>query len=237
MNKIIVFAATYNEAQNVEKLINQILKVSSETDILIIDDNSEDKTFDIIEKFYNKNHRVILIKRERKLGLDTAHKMAFKFAKNNNYKKLITMDADLSHDPSEIPKFIKYLDQYDFVIGSRYAPKGLCEMTFLRKILSLVGNKVIKFILKTNLTEYTTSYRGFNLENLKNFDLELVKSSGYSFFMDTINVLNESKINMYEFPITFKNRIIGKSKIPKLEIFRTLIRLFVIFLKKHKLIN
>ena len=69
MNKIIVFAATYNEAQNVEKLINQILKVSSETDILIIDDNSEDKTFDIIEKFYNKNHRVTLIKRERKLGL------------------------------------------------------------------------------------------------------------------------------------------------------------------------
>jgi dolichol-phosphate mannosyltransferase len=110
-------------------------------------------------------------------------------------------------------------------------------MTFLRKILSIVGNKVIKFILKTNLTEYTTSYRGFNLENLKNFDLELVKSTGYSFFMDTINVLNESKINMYEFPITFKNRIVGKSKIPKLEIFRTLIRLFVIFLKKHKLIN
>ena len=237
MNKIIVFAATYNEAQNVEKLINQILKVSSDTDILIIYDNSEDKTFEIIEKSYNKNHRITLIKRERKLGLDTAHKMAFKFAKNNNYKKLITMDADLSHDPSEIPKFIKYLDQYDFVIGSRYAHKGLCEMTFLRKILSLVGNKVIKFILKTNLTEYTTSYRGFNLENLKNFDLELVKSSGYSFFMDTINVLNESKINMYEFPITFKNRIIGKSKIPKLEIFRTLIRLFVIFLKKHKLIN
>jgi dolichol-phosphate mannosyltransferase len=237
MNKIIVFAATYNEAQNVEKLINQILKVSSDTDILIIDDNSEDKTFEIIEKSYNKNHRITLIKRERKLGLDTAHKMAFKFAKNNNYKKLITMDADLSHDPNEIPKFIRYLNQYDFVIGSRYAPKGLCEMTFLRKILSIVGNKLIKFVLKTNLTEYTTSYRGFNLENLKNFDLELVKSKGYSFFMDTINVLNESKINMYEFPITFKNRIIGKSKIPKLEIFRTLIRLFVIFLTKRKIIN
>jgi dolichol-phosphate mannosyltransferase len=237
MNKIIVFAATYNEAQNVEKLINQILKVSSDTDILIIDDNSEDKTFEIIEKSYNKNHRITLIKRERKLGLDTAHKIAFKFAKNNNYKKLITMDADLSHDPNEIPKFIRYLNQYDFVIGSRYAPKGLCEMTFLRKILSIVGNKLIKFVLKTNLTEYTTSYRGFNLENLKNFDLELVKSKGYSFFMDTINVLNESKINMYEFPITFKNRIIGKSKIPKLEIFRTLIRLFVIFLTKRKIIN
>ena len=237
MNKIIVFAATYNEAQNVEKLINQILKVSIETDILIIDDNSEDKTYEILKKSYNKNPRVTLIKRDRKLGLDTAHKMAFRFAKKNNYKKLITMDADLSHDPNEIPKFIKYLDQYDFVIGSRYAPKGLCEMTFFRKILSLIGNKIIKFILKTDLTEYTTSYRGFNLENLKNFDIDTVKSKGYSFFMDTINILNKSKIKMFEFPITFKNRIIGKSKIPKLEIFRTLIRLFVIFLTKNKIIN
>ena len=232
MNKIIVFTATYNEAQNIEKLVIQILKLSTKIDILIIDDNSEDGTFDIIHKSYNKNPRVILVKREKKLGLDTAHKMAFKFAKKNNYKKLITMDADLSHDPNEIPKFIKYLDQYDFVIGSRYAPNGICEMSFLRKILSMVGNKIIKFILKTNLTEYTTSYRGFNLENLKNFDLELVRTSGYSFFMDTINILNNLKINMHEFPIVFKNRILGKSKIPKLEIFRTLIRLFIIFIKK-----
>ena len=232
MNKIIVFTATYNEAQNIEKLVIQILNLSSKIDILIIDDNSEDGTFDIIHKSYNKNPRVMLVRREKKLGLDTAHKMAFKFAKKNNYKKLITMDADLSHDPNEIPKFIKYLDQYDFVIGSRYAPNGICEMSFLRKILSIVGNKIIKFVLKTNLTEYTTSYRGFNLENLKNFDLELVRTSGYSFFMDTINILNNLKINMHEFPIIFKNRILGKSKIPKLEIFRTLIRLFIIFIKK-----
>lgn len=133
MNKIIVFTATYNEAQNIEKLVNQILKLSTKIDILIIDDNSEDGTFDIIHKSYNENPRVILIKREKKLGLDTAHKMAFRFAKKNNYKKLITMDADLSHDPNEIPKFIKYLDKYDFVIGSRYAPNGICEMSFLRK--------------------------------------------------------------------------------------------------------
>ena len=232
MNKIIVFTATYNEAQNIKKLVNQILNLSTKIDILIIDDNSEDGTFDIIHKSYNKNPRVILIKREKKLGLDTAHKMAFKFAKKNNYKKLITMDADLSHDPKEIPKFIKYLDKYDFVIGSRYAPNGTCEMSFFRKILSIVGNKIVKFILKTNLTEYTTSYRGFNLENLNNFDLELVRTSGYSFFMDTINILNNLKISMHEFPIVFKNRILGKSKIPKLEIFRTLIRLFIIFVKK-----
>jgi dolichol-phosphate mannosyltransferase len=230
MKKVLIFTATYNEAQNIKKLINKLLDVSNKTDILIIDDNSEDKTYDIIKEFYNKNCIIKLIKRKKKLGLDTAHKLGFKFARDNNYVKLVTMDADLSHDPKEIPKFIKYLDKYDFVIGSRYAIKGSCEMNFIRKILSIIANKVIKFILKTNLTEYTSSYRGFNLKNLKNFDLELVRSKGYSFFMDTINILNRSKINMYEFPITFKDRTKGKSKIPKLEIFRTVFRLFLIFM-------
>jgi dolichol-phosphate mannosyltransferase len=234
MNSTLVFTATYNEAQNVKILIDQILKAAEKTDILIIDDNSEDKTFEVIEKLYKNNSRITLIKREKKLGLDTAHKMAFEYAKKKNYVKLITMDADLSHDPKEIPRFVKYLDQYDFVIGSRYAPGGVCKMSFLRKTISVIGNKIIKFIIKNKLTEYTTSYRGFNLKKLKNFDLKLVQSKGYSFFMETINMLNELKINMHEFPIIFENRTTGKSKIPKLEIFRTLISLFIIFFKKIK---
>ena len=154
--------------------------------------------------------------------------------KKKKYEKLITMDADLSHDPKEIPRFIKYLDQYDFVIGSRYTQGGVCKMSFLRKTISVIGNKIIKFIIKNKLTEYTTSYRGFNLRKLKNFDLKMVQSKGYSFFMETINILSELKVNMHEFPIVFENRTAGKSKIPKLEIFRTLVRLFIIFFKKTR---
>jgi dolichol-phosphate mannosyltransferase len=232
MNSTLVFTATYNEAQNVKILIDQILKAAEKTDILIIDDNSEDKTFEVIEKLYRNNPRITLIKREKKLGLDTAHKMAYEYAKKKKYEKLITMDADLSHNPKEIPRFVKYLDQYDFVIGSRYAPGGVCKMSFLRKTISILGNKIIKFIIKTHLTEYTSSYRGFNMKRLENFDLKMVHSKGYSFFMETINLLNELKIKMYEFPIIFENRTAGKSKIPKLEIFRTLIRLLKIFFKK-----
>jgi dolichol-phosphate mannosyltransferase len=234
MNSILIFTATYNEAANIKNLINEILKSSEQTDILIIDDNSEDKTFEIIEELYKNNSRITLIKREKKLGLDTAHKMAFEYAKKRNYEKLITMDADLSHDPKEIPRFIKYLNQYDFVIGSRYAPGGLCKMSFIRKNISVLGNKIIRFIIKTHLTEYTSSYRGFNMKKLENFDLKMVQSKGYSFFMETINLLNELKIKMYEFPIIFENRTAGKSKIPKLEIFRTLIRLLKIFFKKTR---
>ena len=89
MNSTLIFTATYNEAPNIKNLINQILKSAEQTDILIIDDNSEDKTFEIIEKNYKNNPRINLIKREKKLGLDTAHKMAFEYAKKKKYEKLI----------------------------------------------------------------------------------------------------------------------------------------------------
>ena len=88
MNSTLIFTATYNEAPNIKNLINQILKSSEQTDILIIDDNSEDKTFEIIEKNYKNNHRINLIKREKKLGLDTAHKMAFEYAKKKKIRKI-----------------------------------------------------------------------------------------------------------------------------------------------------
>ena len=82
------------------------------------------------------------------------------------------MDADLSHDPEEIPTFINLLDEHEFVIGSRYSKGGKCEMPFLRLFLSIIGNKIIKFVLKINCGEFTTSYRGFNLLKLNNFHLK-----------------------------------------------------------------
>ena len=138
------------------------------------------------------------------------------------------MDADLSHEPKEIPKILEILNKESFVIGSRYIKGGSCEMSFFRTLLSVIGNKIIKKSLNINSNEFTTSYRGFNLNNLKNFDLTLVKSKGYSFFMETIFRLNKCGIKINEIPIQIKNRFQGKSKIPKLEIFRTIKNLFIL---------
>ena len=162
------------------------------------------------------------------MGLDSAHKHAYEYALKNGYTKLITMDADLSHDPKEISVFVDLLDKQEFVIGSRYIKGGKCEMPFLRLLLSIAGNKVIKFFLKLNCNEFTTSYRGFNLNKLKNFNLNMVNSKGYSFFMETIFRLNKKGFKICELPINFKNRTAGKSKIPKIEIFRTLKNLFIL---------
>ena len=232
MDKILVFTATYNEKDNIEKLINEILKLRNDIKMLVIDDNSPDKTYEILEKISKKNDNLIVVKREKKLGLNTAHIMAYEYALKNNYDKLITLDADFSHDPNEITKIIDFLDKYDFVIGSRYIEGGKNVQPFFRYLISYLGNKLIKLVLKINLNEFTTSYRGFNLKKLNNFNLNQIKGKGYSFFMETVIVLNRLGYKCFEFPIHFKDRVKGKSKIPKIEIFRTFKNLMLLFLKK-----
>ena len=232
MKKILVFTATYNEKENIKKLITLIFKNYSNAHVLIVDDNSPDKTAEEIELLKKEFKNISLIKRESKLGLDTAHKFAYKYALEKGYDYLITMDADLSHDPAELTNFISSLETYPFVIGSRYAPGGKCLMKGRRLLMSKYGNILIKLVLRINCNEFTTSYRGFDLKKLGSFNLDTVKASGYSFFMKTIFEISKRKIEIKEIPITFKDRSQGYSKLPRIEIFRTLLNLFLLILKK-----
>ena len=232
MKRILVFTATYNEKENIKKLITLIFKHCSNANVLIIDDNSPDKTAEEIELLKNEFKNISLIKRDSKLGLDTAHKFAYKYALDKGYDYLITMDADLSHDPAELTNFISNLETYPFVIGSRYAPGGKCLMKGRRLLMSKYGNILIKLVLRINCNEFTTSYRGFDLKKLGSFNLDNVKASGYSFFMKTIFEISKRKIEIKEIPITFKDRSQGYSKLPRIEIFRTLLNLFLLILKK-----
>ena len=169
--KILIFTATYNEKENIENLIDSINNINPEVDIFIIDDKSPDNTYDIIKDLQKKYKNISLKIRSSKSGLDTAHKEAYEYAILNNYDYLITMDADLSHDPKEINNFIHYLVEFPFVIGSRYIEGGNCLMSGKRLIMSKFGNKLIKKVLQINSNEFTTSYRGFNISKLSNFHL------------------------------------------------------------------
>ena len=229
--KILVFTATYNEAENIYELISLIKTQPSNPHVLIIDDNSPDGTSDKVVKSQSKFRDIFLIKRNKKLGLDTAHKEAYNFAIKNNYDYFITMDADFSHDPNEIKNFLKNLEHFPFVIGSRYMEGGKCLMKRRRLFMSKYGNKMIRFFLKIDCTEYTSSFRGFNLKALNDFSLDIVKTKGYSFFMGTIFEINKKKFKIKQIPITFKDRSKGYSKIPKLEIFRTLFNLIKLKLR------
>ena len=231
MSKTLVFTATYNEVQNIKKLISLIYKNFPKADILVIDDNSPDLTYKLLKKLKKKYKNLKIKLRDKKYGLDSAHKFAYDFAKKNGYVKLITMDADLSHNPIEIKKIVRLLDKSEFVIGSRYIKGGKCELPLLRYLISFFGNKFIKFFLGIKCNEFTSSYRGFNLIKLKNFSLKKIKSKGYSFFMETVYLINKKNFKITEIPIIFKNRIYGKSKIPKIEILRTFFNLIRLKLK------
>ena len=230
--RILVFSATYNEIDNIRELIDNIKKYLPSASILIIDDNSPDKTQDVVKELKKEKKNLYLIQREKKLGLDSAHKIAFNYATKNSFDYLITMDADLSHDPKELPNFIKNLETSAFVIGSRYIDGGKCSMKGIRLIMSKLGNKMIKSISGIKSSEFTTSYRGFDINNLKNFDLANVKTKGYSFFMGTLFELEKNNIQIKEIPITFYDRKKGVSKIPRTEIFRTLKNLIYLTLIK-----
>lgn len=231
MKKILIGTATYNEVNNIEILINKINNLELKLDIIVIDDNSPDGTSKKIKELKTKFSNIILIKRKNKTGLDTAHKIIFKYANNNNYRYLVTLDADLSHDARMIKVFLKNIKNYDTVLGSRYIKGGKNELRGWRFIISKYGNLIIKKFLNSKLNEFTTSYRCFDLKKLKNFDLEEVRARGYSFFMNTVYLLEKNNYNIKEIPIKFHQRKKGKSKIPKIEIFRTLLNLFIIKFK------
>tara|TARA_Y100001970_G_scaffold137200_1_gene168821 strand:+ start:1868 stop:2578 length:711 start_codon:yes stop_codon:yes gene_type:complete len=230
--KILVFTATYNEKENIEKLILDIKLNLPFSSLLIIDDNSPDGTGKIIRELQTKIDELTLIERKEKSGLDSAHKLAYRHAIENNFDYLITMDADFSHDPTELPSIVKHLDHHPFVLGSRYINGGECLMKGTRFFLSQFGNKLIKIVSGIEVNEFTTSYRGFNLKKLKDFDLKNINFKGYSFFMGTIFELSKNNIYVKEIPITFKDRDKGVSKIPRLEILRTLKNLLLFYLKK-----
>jgi dolichol-phosphate mannosyltransferase len=228
MSKVLIFTATYNEINNVEELIANIKKNCNTADILIIDDNSPDGTGIFLQKKEKEDNKLKIVIREKKLGLDTAHKYAYQYALTNNYDYLITMDADHSHNPKEITNFLKYISDTDFVLGSRYMRGGKNKLSFFRFLLSFLGNKYIKFMLNVRCTEFTSSYRAFNLKRMHNFHLNIVNSKGYSFFMETIFQIKKRGFNITEIPIIFEVRLKGESKIPKIELLRTLKNVFML---------
>tara|TARA_B100000029_G_scaffold477700_1_gene523028 strand:- start:1268 stop:1981 length:714 start_codon:yes stop_codon:yes gene_type:complete len=231
--RILVFTACYNEKENVKDLIIGIKNYLPKSSILIIDDNSPDNTKNEIKNLQESISDIHLIVREKKLGLDTAHKFAYEYAISNDYDYLITMDADLSHDPKDLLNIVENLNSCPFVIGSRYVSGGKCLMKTSRLVLSKYGNLLIKKLSGINCNEFTTSYRGFDIKKLKNFNLNNVDIKGYSFFMGTLFEIEKKGFSIKEIPIIFKDRAKGSSKIPRIEIFRTIKNLLIFTLKKY----
>ena len=151
----LVFTATYNEADNVENLLNEIFSHLPDVDILIVDDHSPDGTGPLLDQLAAKNSRIHVVHRPSKLGLGTAHLLAMKYALHHNYEHLITMDADFSHNPKYLTIMKQLLEDNDFVIGSRYAKGGRCDYGLVRTLISRTANTLARYLLGIQTVSYT----------------------------------------------------------------------------------
>ena len=233
MKKILVCVPTFNESENIKILCKKILRIKK-IDLLIVDDNSPDKTWAVVENLRIKNKNLFLIKRKRKSGIGSAHRVGFDFALKKNYNAIITLDADLSHDPEKIPLFINKLKQNDFVIGSRYIRDGKSDYKGIRDLLSRSANKLCSFLLKMPFKEFTTSYRIYSNKSLKTLSTFKLYTEDYSAQIEFFFYIYYSGLKCSEIPIHFKDRSKGNSKIPKLQIIYSLFKLIKLYFLKKK---
>ncbi len=215
-NKILVIIPTYNELENIDKIIREIHNIRPEIDILVIDDNSPDGTAKRVGELKALNRHLFLIERPGKLGLGTAYVVGFKYAIEHGYDYIFEMDADYSHDPKEITNFLSAIQDADLVIGSRYI-KGVNVVNWplSRLLLSYYANKYTRFVTGLPLADSTSGYKCFRREVLETVNLDDIHSGGYSFQIEMNFKAWKKGFRLKEIPIIFIDRAIGKSKMSK----------------------
>lgn len=215
--KSIIVIPTYNEADNIEKLIDKILfQGLRNLDILVVDDNSPDGTADIVKKLSELESNIYLLERPEKAGLGTAYVAGFQFAIEKKYDFIFEMDADFSHDPDEIPNFLEAMKKCDLVIGSRYKTGvNVINWPLTRLVLSVGANKYTQIITGLPVKDCTGGFKCFRREVLEAIDLEKIGSDGYSFQIEMNFKAWKKGYKICEIPIIFTDREVGSSKMSK----------------------
>ena len=212
--KPIVIIPTYNEVDNIGPLTAEIWQHNPGLDICFVDDNSQDGTqLKIKAAQESGNGRVHLISRSGKLGLGTAYIAGFRWALSQGYDAIIEMDADLSHNPADLPRVLKLLGKHDVVVGSRYVAGGGTENWGLnRKIISRFGSLYGRIILGLKIRDLTGGFNGWRAKVLQVIDVEQVRSEGYSFQIELKYRAVTAGFDVTEMPIMFTERRAGHSK-------------------------
>jgi dolichol-phosphate mannosyltransferase len=215
MRKIVVIP-TYNELENARNIVTAILEVQPDMHVLIVDDNSPDGTANIVREMQAEDERVHLIVREGKMGLGTAYCKGFQWALDNGYDIIMEMDADFSHNPEEIPNFLREIENHDLVIGSRYVSGvNVVNWPLSRLMLSYGANLYTRIITRMPIWDATGGFKCFRADALRKINLSSVKSNGYGFQIEMNYRLWRRKIRIKEIPIIFIDRRSGVSKMNK----------------------
>ena len=217
---------TLNERKNITTLFKKIRKIDQKIDILFVDDNSTDGTRQEILYLKKRNKSIYYIFRPRKLGIGSAHKDGLKFAYKKKYKIILTMDADGTHNPKYIRNLIKYSSKYDLISTNRFKNKdSLIEWPMHRRFLTKIRFYLINILLNINY-DSSGAYRCYNAKNIKLNDVLGAKNDGYSFFWESLYLLNKKKYSIKEIPIYLPYRKVGSSKMTMRDIVGSLFYLF-----------
>ncbi len=215
----LVFIPTYNERENIESLISEILNLNLDIGILVVDDNSTDGTGEILDKISKIQPYLSVIHRFGKRGRGLAGIAGFKYAIKQNVDCIIEMDADFSHDPEYIPLFLREIRDCDVVIGSRRVRAGkVIGPNRCREILSLLAQYFCRFILGISILDATSGFRCFKRYVLESIGLERLKSTGLSIVEEINLCLEEKGFKIKEVPIVFKPRRGGSSKLKPIKV-------------------
>ena len=214
--KTLIIIPTYNEMDNISRLIPDLLERYENLDILVVDDNSPDGTGNYVEDLSKQNPRIKIIKRSRKQGLGTAYIAGFKYAIQHEYEYIFEMDADFSHDPKEIKNFLEAAEKYDLVLGSRYV-KGVNVINWpmRRLLLSYFANKYTRFITGMPIQDATGGFKCFRRKVLEAINLDQIGSNGYAFQIEMTFKAWKKGFKVGEIPIVFVDRMKGTSKMSK----------------------
>ena len=219
MTRRLVVIPTYNEAGNIKSLIDSLLTSVTACEVIVVDDGSPDGTGLIIKEMMDGNKRLHLVERQRKSGIGSAYRLAFFWALEQGFDEIIEMDADGSHQVSDLLRMIDFKTmnpEIDLLIGSRWVKGGTTvNWSRSRELLSRIANRYVRIMLGININDSTAGFRIYSARILRKINLEHIRSEGYSFQIEMTRAAHKVGANMRELPITFKERENGVSKMSK----------------------
>lgn len=213
----LVIVPTYNERDNIERIIGLVLEQDERLDVLVVDDGSPDGTGAIVHRVAAANPRVFLLERGSKLGLGTAYLAGFNWALERDYDVAFEMDADFSHDPRHIPEFLRAIQDSDLVLGSRYQEGRVTVVNWpiARLVLSYAANIYARTVTRLPVFDATGGFKCFRRRALEVVDLSRVHSNGYAFQIELTYRIWRRGLRIREIPIVFHDRTLGESKMSK----------------------
>ena len=211
--KALVIVPTYNERENLPRLVQRIMGQPAPVDLLIVDGRSPDGTGELADEIARQNPRVHVFHEKEKLGLGRAYCAAFQWALERDYEFIMEMDGDFSHNPDDIPAFLEAAQNADLVLGSRYK-NGIRVLNWppRRLMLSMAAAKYVQLITGMPISDPTGGYKCFRRKTLQAINLDAIRSNGYSFQIEMTNKVWRQGLKIVEVPIIFTDRFQGSSK-------------------------